>query len=244
MALDGFYQQAMDTKEPLFDQSTWESIQDGAAHIVRTQLCSYLPAPDVPEFLKGLGVLYGQTIAAGKGLVNLAKLQGLVFEKPYVEAGTGEVTSIMVIKRQGKKPSISTLFYNKDAVLRKMRQRKGLPELKAATVNKNVRLDMTLHSLGVKAVVRQAKGRLKELMKEDPAVLRRYPELAEFSSRKAGSTVWFLERAIPILSLHYRDGKYFRRSFADWLVPYILQDVLRLDVVTGFTVRGYEALLQ
>jgi hypothetical protein len=244
VALEGFFQQAMDSKEPLFDQSTWEDIQEGTAHIVRTQFCSYLPAPDVPEFLKGLGVLYGQTIAAGKGITNLAKLQGLVFEKPYIEAGSGEVTSIMVIKPQGKKPSSSVLFYNKDAVMRKMRQRKGLPELKAATVNKNVRLDMTLHSLGVQAVVRRARGRLKELMKEDPAIFTRYPELAGFLTRKVDSSVWLLERAIRILSLHRRDGKYFRFSFADWLVPYILQDVLRLDVVTGFTVKGYEAFLR
>jgi hypothetical protein len=243
VALEGFFQQVTETKEPLFDPATWESIQEGAAHIVRTQLAGYLPAPDVPEFLKGLGVLYGQTIAAGKGITNLAMLQGLVYEKPYLEDGSGEVTSIMVIKRQGKKPSISTLFYNKDAVLRKMRQRKGLPELKAATVNKNVRLDMTFHSLGVVAVVRQARGRLKELVKEDPAIFKRYPELADFLNRKEGSTVWALERAIRILSLHRRDGKYFRRSFADWLVPYILQDVLRLDVVTGFTVKGYVAFL-
>jgi len=244
VALEGFFQQAMDTKEPLFDQSTRESIQEGAAHIVRTQLAGYLPTPDVPEFLKGLGVLYGQTIASGKGISNLAKFQGLVFEKPYVEASSGEVTSILVIKPQGKKPSISVLFYNKEARLRQIRQRKGLPEPKAATVKKNARLDMTLHSLGVKAVVRRARGRLKEMLKEDPDIFRRFPDLADFLTRKEGSTVWALERAIRILSLHHRGGKYFRYSFADWLVPYILQDVLRLDVVTGFTVKGYEAFLR
>jgi hypothetical protein len=103
---------------------------------------------------------------------------------------------------------------------------------------------MTFHSLGVNAVVRQARGRLKELVKEDPAIFKRYPELADFLTRKEGSTVWALERAIRILSLHHRGGKYFRYSFADWLVPYILQDVLRLDVVTGFTVKGYEAFLR
>ena len=42
-----------------------------------------------------------------------------------------------------------------------MRQRKGLPNSKAATVDENVRLDITLQSLGVKAVVRQARMRLK-----------------------------------------------------------------------------------
>ena len=41
-----------------------------------------------------------------------------------------------------------------------------------------------------------------------------------------------------------QNGKYFRRSFADWLVPYVLQDLLRLDVITEFTVEGYEEFLQ
>ena len=228
----------------MFDPSTRELIEEGAAHIVRIQLCGYLPAPNVSEFLKGVGVLYGQTIAAGKGIINLAKLQGLVFDKPYVDPGTDEVTTVMVIKPQGKKPVISAVFYNKEARLRQMRQRKGLPELKAATATKNVRLDMTLHSLGVIAVVGRARRRLKWLMKQDPTISKRFPGLAEFLNRKEESNVWFLERAIRILSLHRRDGKYFRFSFADWLVPYILQDALRLDVVTGFAVKSYEAFLQ
>ena len=158
VSLEELWRQASGSSERLFDRATWERIDDGEVHVVRAQFCAYLPAPDVPEFLKGLAVLYGQTIACGRGVVNLARLQGLEFEKqPYVEPGSSEVTGVTVIKRQGKKPSLSAVFYNKERRLRQTRQRKGLPKLKEATVIENVRLDGTLHSLGVMAVVRRAR---------------------------------------------------------------------------------------
>ena len=79
-------------------------------------------------------------------------------------------------------------------------------------------------------------------MKEDPAAFERFP-VAEFLAGPAKSTVWALEHAIRVLSLYRSEGRWLRGSFSDWLVPYVLQDVLRLDVVTGFTVAGYEAFL-
>ena len=241
--LEKLCRQAGGPTERLFDRATRERIDDGEVHVVRAQFCAYLPAPDVPEFLKGLAILYGQTIACGRGVVNLARLQGLEFEKPHVEPGSSEVTGVTVIKRQGKKPSLSAVFYNKEPRMRQTRQRKGLPELKEATVIENVRLDVTLHSLGVMAVVRRARRRLKTLMKEIPAVFERFP-VAKFLAGPTKSTVWALERAIRVLSLNRSEGRRLRGSFSDWLVPYVLQDALRLDVVTGFTVEGYEAFLQ
>ncbi len=210
-------------------------------HLVRTQFCAYLPSPNVSESLQGLTLLYAQTIATGKGIINLAKLQGLEFEKPYVDPHTNEVETVLVIKTQAKRPTISTSFYNKDPRLREMRQRMGLSESKAATVDENVRLDITLHTLGVKAVVRQARMRLKQLIKKDPTLATRFNA---FQLGEPQSTVWALEQAIWILSVTPQNGKYFRTSFANWLVPYVLQDILRLDVITEFTVEGYEEFLQ
>ena len=190
---------------------------------------------------QGFGRSLRPAIACRRGVVNLARLQGLEFEKPHVEPGSSEVTGVTVIKRQGKKPSLSAVFYNKELRLRQTRQRKGLPELKEATVIENVRLDVTLHSLGVMAVVRRARRWLKTLMK-DFAVFERFP-VAKFLAGATKSTVWALERAIRVLSLQSQRGKTAARVISDWLVPYVLQDALRLDVVTGFTVEGYEAFL-
>jgi hypothetical protein len=240
---ESLFQQMTGSGRRLFDPPTWARIEEGAMHVVRTQFCAYLPSPNVSEDLKGLTVLYGQTIATGKGIINLATLRGLRFEKTYTDPHTHEVESVLVVKTQGKKSMISADFYNKDARSRDVRQRKGLSDSKAATVDENVRVDITLHSLGVKAVVRQARMRLKQMSKEAQALMTRIsPE--EFLSGEPQSTVWALERAIWILSVDPQDGKFFRRSFADWLVPYVLQDVLRLDVITKFTVDGYEEFLQ
>ena len=241
--LDSLFQQVTGSRQRLFDPATWARIQEGAMHAVRTQFCAYLPSPNVAESLKGLTVLYGQTIATGKGVINLAKLLDLRFEKPYVDPQTNQVTAVLIVKTQAKKPSISVSFYDKEARLRQMRQRKGLPNSKAATVDQNVRLDITAHSLGVKAIVRQARRRLKRLRKQAPALLTSFPS-EQFLSGEAPSTVWALERATWILSLEPQNGKLFRRSFADWLVPHVLQNVLRLDVITKFTVEGYEAFLR
>ena len=241
--VESLFQQMTGAAQRLFDPTTWARIQAGAMHIVRAQFCAYLPSPDVSEDLKGLTVLYGQTIATGKGIINLAKLQGLTFEKTFADPHTHEVESVLVVKTQGKKPMISADFYNKDVRSRETRQRKSLSDSKAATVDENVRLDITPHSLGVKAIVRQARRRLKQMIKKYPALMTRVsPE--EFLSGEPQSTVWALERAIWILSVEPQNGKIFRRSFADWLVPYVLQDLLRLDVITQFTVEGYEEFLQ
>ena len=212
-------------------------------HVVSTQHCAYLPSPNVSESLQALTVLYGQTIATGKGIINLATLLGLRFEKLYVNPHTHEVETVLVVKTQAKKPTISVSYYDKDARSRQMRQRSGLSDSKAATVDENVRVDITLHSLGVKAIVRQARMRLKQMRKKTPALMTRVsPE--EFLSGEPQSTVWALERAIWLLSVEPQNGKFFRRSFADWLVPHVLQDLLRLDVITEFTVEGYEEFLQ
>ena len=239
------FQQMTGSGQRLFDPATWARIEEGAVHIVSTQNCAYLPSPNVSKDLKGLTVLFGQTIATGMGIINLATLLGLRFDGPYVDPHTHAVETVLVVKTQGKKPTISVSFYDKDARSRQMRQRSGLSDSKAATVDENVRVDVTLHSLGVKAIVRQARMRLKQMSKETqahPRMARVSPE--EFLSGEPQSSVWALERAIWILSVEPQDGKFFRTSFAEWLVPYVLQDVLRLDVITEFTVEGYEEFLQ
>ena len=243
LLLEGLFQQASGTTKPLFEPSTRDRIRQGAMHVVRSQFCGYLPTPDVPRCLQGLTLLYSQTIASGRGIINLAKLQGLVFDQPYTAPGSNEVTYFKLVKLQGKKPAISAVFYDKEARLRGMRQRKGLPASKEATVNQNVRLDITLHSLGVKEVVRQARRRLKLLMKVDPTISTRFAG-ERFLAGPPESTVWALERAIRILSHVDRREKIVRLSFGAWLIPYVLRDILRLDVITGFTVENYERFLR
>ena len=85
-------------------------------HAVRTQFCAYLPSPNVAESLKGLTVLFGQTIATGKGVINLAKLLDLEFEKPYVDPQTSQVTAVLIVKTQAKSRGFwCAIFFEKEA---------------------------------------------------------------------------------------------------------------------------------
>ncbi len=90
LLVEGLFRQ-LSGKQSLFEASTWTRIREGAVHVVHTQFCSYLPTPDVARYLQGITLLYGQTIATGKGIVNLAKLQGLDFDKPFNRGGRGKL---------------------------------------------------------------------------------------------------------------------------------------------------------
>jgi hypothetical protein len=65
----------------------------------------------------------------------------------------------------------------------------------------------------------------------------------EFLQGTPQSTVWWLQRAIYVLSHWHVKGRWLRYSFGTWLVPFVEQEVLHLDVVANITTRGYHALL-
>jgi hypothetical protein len=45
-----------------------------------------------------------------------------------------------------------------------------------------------------------------------------------------------------LLSLSWEHDRLVRRSFAAWLIPQMLQEVLRLDLIASFTSRGFDEL--
>ena len=56
--------------------------------------------------------------------------------------------------------------------------------------------------------------------------------------------MWFVERAIFILSLVQFDGQLRRNSFGRWLIPKVIRDVLRLDRIAGFKSGDLDALVR
>jgi hypothetical protein len=207
--LEDLLQQAKNTKDRLFDQPTSDAIERGEAHVVRAQFCAYLPTDDVARFLQILAIMFGQTIASGKGIIQVATHLGFEFTI-YTDPKSHRVTGVMLKRKQATKPLFSLVFYDKEVRLRQMRQRKDLPAEETATVLQNVRFDITLHSEGIKTLVRAARRWLKTVPEGegDPcggvrdAFLRPEPK----------STVWWLERAIFILS-HRPDGAPFSTHF-------------------------------
>ena len=74
--------EAMSEPRPLFDADTKLVIERGDFHLVRVQCAATKAVTNVTDFLQVCTVIYGQTIARGKGIINNAKHLGLRF-KPY-----------------------------------------------------------------------------------------------------------------------------------------------------------------
>jgi hypothetical protein len=241
--LDDLIGQATNSSTSVFDVATRKAIKTGHVHIVRAQYCAYLPCGDVPHFLQLMAVMFGQTIGDGGGIISLAELLGLEY-KLYTNPETHQVTGIMLIKKQGKNPLYSLVFYDKDVRVRQMRQRSSLPIQQVATITENVRFDITLHSLGIKEIVRHAQKWLEKI--PDEGSRDRWARWRQsFARDEPESNALSLRRAILILSRR-RDGAggFERRSFADWLVPFMLREVLHLDVTVGFTADDLDRLLR
>ncbi len=229
-------QQAMGTKHSLFRRNTISAIDSGHFHIIRAQWRAYLPTFDVPQFLQVLTALTGHHIRRGTGIIHLADHLGFSFEKHSHEK-TDDLTGVLLKKKHGDKPLFSLRFYDKRKRIADMKQGKTLLPAKVATIRDNVRFDITAHSEGVVAIANAARRRLKAsgLMEERGVVPPKGDWIEDFLNGKVEASAWWLETAIFILSHQLKDGLLVRKSFAEWLVPYMINDMLRLDLITGFT---------
>jgi hypothetical protein len=230
--LEQLHQQATKTRALLFHPATRALIQGGDVHLVRAQWCAYFPTPDVPRFLQTVGLMYDHAIAEGRGIVRVARHLGLSFRYYPEAADACDTTGVMLIKSHGKKPLFSLVFYDKRRRVADMKQGKSLSAQETATIRDNVRFDVTLHSAGIVALVVEARRRLPKLVAARPCFGRTWKE--EFLAGDPKPSLWFLERAVRILSVRILDGELTRRSFSAWLVPHLIKDVLRLDVLGSF----------
>ncbi len=231
--LEELSRQATKTAASLFHPDTRALIQRGDVHVVRAQCCAYLPTPDVPKFLQTIALMYDHAIAEGKAIVRIANHLGLSF--CYFPNGgePDDTTGVMMVKAHGNKPLFSLVFYDKRKRVADTKQGKSLSPEESATVRDNVRFDITLHSAGIVTIVGLARRRLQRLMSVLPSFGAAWRK--EFLAGEPASSVWFLERAVFILSQQVRDEALTRRSFSEWLVPYMTEEVLRLDVLGSFS---------
>jgi hypothetical protein len=228
------------TRQLLYCEQTRSRIREGRFHLTRAQWCAYLPVPDRVKFLQMLTVLFGQTIGAGSGIINLATHLGLKFT-PYTAPVSHAVTGLMLEKRHGNKSVFSIVPYDKVGRIADVRQGKTLDELERATIENNVRFDMTAHSEGIVVIATAARSVLKRWRKLGTPF--KAPWVKEFVTEEIKSEVWWLERAILILSQQWKGDAFVQRSFGRWLVPYMIRNVLRLDIIGTFTSNRLHELL-
>jgi hypothetical protein len=232
--LEDLCQQVSGDSAPLFHPDTRKGIEAGEIHVVRAQWAGYLPTPDVPQFLQLMGILFGHTIAKGTGLMQIADHLGFCAEIFKCSDGL-TLSGVLLKKKHGEKPLFSLSLYDKRKRVADMRQGKSLLRPEQETILNNVRFDITAHSEGVLAIVAAAKKSLKRLLKQGIDLGGAWGQAFLANCPKAG--VWWLERAIYILSYHSSRGQVARKSFSTWLVPHVLRDMLYLDAITNFSRR-------
>jgi hypothetical protein len=235
--------EAMSEPHPLFDAATKRVIAHGHFHLVSVQYAATKAVTNVTDFLQVSTVIYGQTKARGKGIVNNAKDLGLRF-KPYALPDPYEdrLSGFMLQKLHGTKLHVSDSFYDKLIRLQQMHQEGTLTPAEAETVDRSVREDITAHSTFIQYIAEAAQKKLRRMSEAD----RKFFDLIspeEFLQGTPQPTVWWLQRAIYVLSHWHVQGRWLRYSFATWLVPYVEQELLHFDVVASITTEGYHALL-
>jgi transposase-like protein len=240
--LEQLAQQA-DQPAELYCDATRKIIRTGRAHICHAQWCVYLPTSDVAKFLQLMTLIYGHTITSGKGIISLSEYLGCKFD--LISNGeTHEVDSILLRRQYGakrRKPLMSGSFYNKSVRVAQMHQTKTLSGAETAAVNEHVRFDITAHSEGIIRIVQAAQQRLTRWLNEGLEDFASWQE--RFVNEAAKPQVWWLERAIYVLSHHDHDDELVRGSFSDWLVDYMLDEILCLKVIANFKSDDYFRLI-
>ena len=236
--------EAMSAPAALFDAATKLAIARGDFHLVSVQYAATKAVTNVTDFLQVGTVIYGQTIARGRGIINNAKHLGLRFKplRSDQDSQDNRLSGFMLQKLHGKKLHVSVSFYDKLVRLQQMHQETTLSLVEAQTVDQSVREDITAHSSFVLTIVAAAREKLANMDEADQKFFD-FISPEEFLQGTPQPTVWWLQRAIYLLSHRREQGRWVRYSFATWLVPFVEQEVLHLDVVAGITTRGYHALL-
>jgi hypothetical protein len=225
------------TNGDLFSDRTLQAIKDGDVHVTRCQWAGYLPAA-VLAFLQLLVTLYDQTIARRDEIIQLATHLRFKFKR---FPDTGPLNGVMLQRHQGNKLQYSITFYNKAAEVARMRQGRTLTRLEDAIIRRHVRLDVSVHSAGVLTLGGEAQRCLPQLLKKHPKYLDA-ASAQRFLNEKPRPTVWWLERSVGILSHTTTD--FSRQSFGSWLIPEMLREVLKLDIIAGFTAADFDAMLR
>ena len=188
-----------------------------------------------------IAIIYGQTIARGKGVINLATHLGFTYQL-NTDPDSHAVTGVTLIKRHERNPLYSPVFYDKRERVAQMHQGKTLTVEENQAIHNHVRFDVTAHSEGIIAICKAARSKLKRIRKREPRAISGWRWADKFLTEEPRPNAWWLVRAVFVLSHFFVGDSLKRRSFAKWLLPHILGEVLRLGVISGFTSDDFNRL--
>jgi hypothetical protein len=225
----------------LFAPATRRAIDSGDFAVVHIQWCSYLHA-NPSRFSRVLVALFAPPVATEDGFSSLARQMGLDFSYATDERST-RVKSALLERRHGKNKAWSATAYNKRARVGQMRQGKSLDSDEEELIDNHVRFDMTAHPLASMEIIGDARRFLMRCRQTFPTFLE-HSRTKEFLSQTPEPTARWLEFAVHVLSHRSVAGKMQRGSFADYLVPKVIDEVLHLSSIVCCTVDGLRAFEQ
>ncbi len=217
------------SKSALFDSETKKAIRDDDFQIARVQWGADLMTPDPDRVLQLLTIMYGVWLSGDASAIQLATYLGLTL-KIDPDAKTNEITAVTMRKTHGAKTLYTLKFSHGHG-------REAPPAAETTPPSRRLRMEITVHPDGIAQIVSKACERLRKF---DDNVLGAKKEA--FLAGDPASTLWWLERAIYVLSHSASEEEPVRASFADWLVPYMLHDVLGLHVIAGFAAEDLAKL--
>src|SRR5271166_517801 len=209
-----------------------EKIKAERIRIHQMEWNASLPCSDANGLLQTLAIAMEQPVNAGRVVWPLARHLGLAV-KPEVDSDRDRMKSVSLEKRQGRRKLFAIRFSADSAV----GSHKGAVPAQAEE-STSVRMTLVAHPDGLASIVRAARRRVGELIDRDERFRAPGRRIDDAESNTAAQ----LSAASFVLGFDPSADQLQRRSLADWLVPHLIRDVLRLDVVGNFTRENLDRL--
>jgi hypothetical protein len=196
------------------------------------ELNAFLSCSDANGLLQVLAIAMHQPVSDLRVVRPLARHLGLVV-KPEPDSDRDRMKSVTLEKRQGRRKLFLVRFSADSAV----GSHKSAVQAQAEE-STSIRLTVVVYPDGLASIVRAARRRVAVL-------IDRHERFREHRSRikdAEPNSVGQLSAAFCVLGCDPSADRLERRSLADWLVPYLLHGVLRLDVIGNFTRQNLDRL--
>ena len=209
-----------------------EKVEAERIRIHRMGWNASLPCSDVNGLLQVLAIAMEQPVNAGRIVSPLARHLGLAV-KPEPDSERDRMKSVSLEKRQGRR-KLFTIRFSADSAVG---SHKGAVPAQAEE-STSVRLTIVAHPDGLASIVRAARHRVGEWIDRDERFRAPGRRIDDAESNTAAQ----LSAASFVLGFDPSADQLQRRSLADWLVPHLIRDVLRLGVIGNFTRENLDRL--
>jgi hypothetical protein len=202
-----------------------EKVKAERIRIHQMELNAFLSCSNANGLLQVLAIAMHQPVSDGRVVWPLARRLGLTV-KPEPYSDRDRMKSVSLEKRQGRRKLFLVRFSADNAV----RSHKSAVQVQAEE-STSICLTIVAYPDGLASIVRAARRRVAVLMDRNESFREHRSRIDDAEPSSAAQ----LSAAFCVLGYDPSADRLERRSLADWLVRYLLHDVLRLNVIGNFT---------